>query len=308
MTFALRTTDEPSLRGLAERQSGVVARWQLRQIGVPSRRAAWEIGDQRWQAVGSRVVALHNGELTRAQLWWAAVLHAGPQAMLCGLSAAEAAGLRGWESQAAHVVVPKGVRVPPLVGMRLHESRRLQPTDRHPTRNPPQTRLTRALVDAASWAARPELGCAILAAGVQQRLVRVTDLEPELAAAGQVAHVHALRLALGDIAGGSHSLSEIDFVRLCPRFGLPAPERQVVRTDRYGRRRYLDAYFRLPDGSVLVVEVDGALHLRVGAWWEDMAREREIVITTGKVLRFASVEIRLYPERVAADLRRAGLR
>ena len=249
----------------------------------------------------------HNGELTRTQRWWSAVLNAGPEGMLCGLSAAEAVGLKGWESDSAHVVVPKGVRVPPLEGVRLHESRRLQPTDRHPVRLPPQTRLPRSLVDAAGWSVKPEVGCAILAAGVQQRLTRVTDLRVELSAAGQIAHSRILRLALHDIEGGSHSLSEINFVRLCRQFGLPTPERQVVRRDRQGRRRYLDAYFRLADGTVLVVEVDGGLHLRIGPWWEDMARERDVVISTGKVLRCSSVEIRLHPEQIARDLRRAGV-
>jgi hypothetical protein len=38
-----------------------------------------------------------------------------------------------------------------------------------------------------------------------------------------------------------------------------------------------------------------------------MTRERDVVITTGKVLRFASVEVRLFPEKVALDLRRAGV-
>jgi len=308
MPYALHSYDADSLVALARRQAGVVTRRQLRGIGVRWRRADEEIHDQRWQAWGSRVVVLHNGELSRVQRWWAAVLNAGPQAMLCGPSAAEAAGLKGWESDVTHVLVPKGVRVPRLDRVRLHESRRIQPTDRHPVRLPPQTRPPRSLVDAASWSTKPELGCAVLASGVQQRLARVTDLQGELSAAGQIAYSHILRLTLDDIEGGSHSLAEIDFVRLCRRFGLPIPERQVVRRDRQGRRRYLDAYFRLPDGTVLVVEVDGALHLRIGSWWEDMARERDIVITTGKVLRCSSVEIRLYPEQIALDLRRSGVR
>jgi hypothetical protein len=268
MTFALRADDPDPLVALAERQHGVIGRRQLREFGIAWRRADDEIREQRWQARGNRVIVMHNGELTRVQQWWTGVIHAGPRAVLCGLSAAEAGGLKGWETDVSHVAVGKGVRVPKLDGLKVHESRRLKRSDRHPARALPQTPLPRSLIDGATWCPEPQLGCAVLAAGVQQRLVRVPDLRSELAAAGEVAHAKILRLTLDDIAGGSHSLAEIDFFRLCQRFGLPAPERQVIRRDAQGRRRYLDAYFRLRDGSVLVVEVDGGLHLRIGSWWK----------------------------------------
>ncbi|WP_300608965.1 hypothetical protein [Trebonia sp.] len=64
----------------------------------------------------------------------------------------------------------------PLV---VHYSRNLTSRDIHPVRQPPQTRLARSLVDAATWMATDRGAQAVLAAGVQQRLVRVTDLMAE---------------------------------------------------------------------------------------------------------------------------------
>ena len=54
-----------------------------------------------------------------------------------------------------------------------------------------------------------------------------------------------LREAIRDIRGGSEALSEIDLIRLCRRFGLQEPDRQVKRFDSHGRIRYLDAEWKL---------------------------------------------------------------
>ena len=67
---------------------------------------------------------------------------------------------------------------------------------------------------------------------------------------------------------GSEALSEIDFARLCRRHCLPAPTRQAIRIEPSGRRRYLDAEWRLRDGRRVAVEVDGAVHLAQRKWFE----------------------------------------
>lgn len=116
-----------------------------------------------------------------------------------------------------------------------------------------------------------------------------------------------LTAAVADIAGGSDALSEIDFVGLCRRYKLPLPEQQELRRDRDGRRRYLDATWRRQDGRLVVVEIDGALHLNVHRWWDDQLRQNELSLADALVLRFPSVVVRTAPELVAAQLRRALL-
>jgi len=102
-------------------------------------------------------------------------------------------------------------------------------------------------------------------------------------------------------------LSELDFAALYRRHGLPLPTRQAVRTDRIGRRRYLDAEWIRSDGRRVVVEVDGALHLAVRQWWNDQSRQNELVIGGDIVLRFPSVVIRTDEVAVADQLRRVLL-
>jgi hypothetical protein len=130
-------------------------------------------------------------------------------------------------------------------------------------------------------------------------------LRETLDASRRVKHRAALLAAVEDIGQGSEALSEIDFVRLCRRFHLPEPERQAVRVDRSGQRRYLDAMWRRSDGRHVVVEVDGALHLAASRWWSDQLRQNELTLSDAIVLRFPSVVVRTEPALVAAQLARA---
>lgn len=165
-------------------------------------------------------------------------------------------------------------------------------------------RIDRALVDAAVWSRSARKACALLAAGVQQRLTTATRLRAELVAPAECATADSCSPSSVTIEGGAHSLAEIGFARLCRRGGLPQPVRQVVRLDRWGRRRYLDVTWQLPDGRTIVVEVDGALHLLALTYWDDMDRAIELLITGAQVVRIPTVALRLDPNRVLDQLRR----
>src|SRR5437764_14243248 len=107
---------------------------------------------------------------------------------------------------------------------------------------------------------------AVLAAGVQQRLVRAGDLAAALARRTTIRRHSLIRATLADISGGSEALSELDFCRLIRRYHIPEPDRQAVRLDSAGRRRWLDAYW---ERARLIVEVDGRWHMEAAAWWAD---------------------------------------
>lgn len=296
---------DPRLVELGEVQQGVVSRSQLAGLGVTDDAIRAHVRARRWRLAG-RAVVLHRGPLSVRQRWWVAVIHVGQGAALASSTAAEANGLTGWETETVHVVARRGVRVHPLPWMHIHESRRFSEEDVHPSRRPRQVRAARAVLDTASWKPHPRLACAVLAAAVQQRLVTVEQLADELNGAGAIRHRRVLRRVLDDIAGGSDALSEVDFVRICRRAGIPRPEQQVVRKDSAGRRRYLDARIRRPDGRVIVVEVDGAMHLRVDRWWDDQARSNDVVLSEGALLlRFPAVVLRTDERRVVAQLQRA---
>ena len=78
-----------------------------------------------------------------------------------------------------------------------------------------------------------------------------------------------------------------------------------MRYDSRGRRRYLDATWRRSDGRLVVVEVDGAVHLAPGSWWDDQLRQNEITLSDALVLRFPSVVLRADEGLVMAQVRRA---
>lgn len=300
------TSQRTALTDLALAQCGIVRRDQLSGILSP-KAVEVMLTAGRWRAHGAVVLAMHNGPLAVQQRLWAAVFNAGPVAALAARTAAAEYGLTGWEAECIEVLVPRGAAVPAGLGIdvKVHESRRFTSADIHPGRQPAQVRAERALIDAAVWCSSPRAACGVLAAGVQQRLTQPDRLAAELELAGAVRHRRLLSAALTDIAGGAQAVSEIDFLRFCRRNGLPKPSLQEVRVDARGRRRYLDATFRRRDGRVVRVEIDGALHLVVRTYWDDMSRGNELTIGNERVLRFPSYVI-YADDAVAVDqLRRA---
>jgi hypothetical protein len=229
----------PVLRDLLDHQCGVLT---TAQAGAHLTEAAvrWRVASGRWQRICRGVLVAYSGPLTAAARLWVAVLAAGPGALLGGPTAAAAGGLRGYEAAVPHVVVPPGREVGRLADLVVHRAA-VDPADVHPAAGPPRTRIARSLVDAARWAADDDRACALLAAGVQQRLVRPGDLTRVLSALPTANRRRLLLATVADIAGGAHSLAELDLVRLCRRHRLPPPTQQATRRDAAGRNRWLDA-------------------------------------------------------------------
>lgn len=217
--------------------------------------------------------------------------------------------MRGFESARVHLLVRRGARTRKFPWLKVHESRRFVPErDVHPASRPTRVRVERAVIDQASWSNACRRGCALVAAAVQQRLTTVERLLAELDQAGKIRFHRILRTTLNDVAGGSHALSELDLLKVCRQAALPKPERQLVRRDSAGRRRYLDAEVVLPDGTRLVLEADGAAHRDVDTWWDDQMRQNDVVIDGAVVLRFPAIVLRLRPDLVVAQLRRIAAR
>jgi hypothetical protein len=285
-------------------QADVFSRKQLLDAGLSPGRLAAQVSAGRWQAPTSTVYVLHNGPLTERQRWWVATLAVGP---LAGRTAMSAWGVTGWPSDHVEVLVARGStpELPMGIRLKVHESRRFSSDHVHPAREPQRVPIERAAIDAAAWTPKPRHACGLLAAVVQQRKTTAPKLLEELRGAGAVRHVRVLRAGLHDLAGGAEALSEVDLARVCRRYGLIVPERQVIRLDPSGRRRYLDARVSAPNGRSVLVEVDGALHLLVSSYWQDMQRLNEMVIGGNRVLRFPSVALHVDEETVGNQLRRA---
>jgi very-short-patch-repair endonuclease len=268
----------------------------------------WRIASGRWQQPCRGVMVAHSGPLTREQELWVACLWGGPGAALGGLTAARLWGLRGFDANddAIELILPPGrerkLAGPPL-RLITRYSRHLTAADVHPGRQPPRTRVARSLVDAAAWRYSDRGTRAILAASVQQGLVRPEHLAAELDRNGRVYRRKLMRETIGDIAGGATALSELDFLKYVIRpHRLPEPDRQAERTDASGRRRWLDAVW---EKARLIVEVDGAGHADILQYWKDMDRDNQFGLQGYQTLRYASFAVRYQPDYVAGQIRRS---
>jgi hypothetical protein len=269
----------------------------------------WRLESGRWQRPCRGVVVTHSGPLSSDELVWVAVAGCGTDAAAAGLTAARLDGLRGFDDGKLHIIVPASrvVRTRLPDGIVVHRSRSFRPTEVHPARQPPRTRIARSLLDAASWMRTANGARAVLAAGVQQRLVRAEDLAAELARRQGGPRQALIRVTIADITDGAHALSELDFCRLTRRRGLPEPSRQVLRRDSSGRVRWLDAYW---EQARVIAEIDGLWHMDAAAWWADMRRDNDLAISGCLVLRFPAFALRedadVVMAQIADALRRGG--
>jgi len=250
---------------------------------------------------------MQNAPLTRDQLMWLGVLHAGPTSVLTHVTACEEGGLQWTVDPTIHLLTKKSDDVSPLAGFRFHQSRRRYEYWIHPSASPPRLRIEHAALLAAERDRSLRRAIGLLAAAVQQGLCRPDSLLKASTQIRKLRHGSVFQLALEDIEGGAQSFAEIDMGRLCEATGLRAPDRQRVRTDKQGRRRYLDCEWILPDGRIVVLEIDGSFHMRTQHWVKDMKRERGVVLSGRSVLRCSSIEIRLEPEDIIADLVAIGV-
>jgi very-short-patch-repair endonuclease len=279
----------------------------------------WRVASGRWQRPCRGVVVAHSGPLTERQLLRIALLWAGPHAALAGLTAARldgftwSAGKGSIANGSIHVIAQAGHKrrpVPPRLNIVTHYARTLTSADVHPTRQPRRTRIARSLVDAAAWMPTDKGAMAVLAAGVQQRLVRIDDLRRVAERTETLRRRGLMTDTLGDIEGGAQALSELDFTQqVVRRYRLPEPSRQMARRDGRGRRRWIDVAW---DEWKVVVEIDGAQHTDPLQRWDDMERDNGLRIDGYQPLRFPAWLVRQNPEHVAREileaLRAAGYR
>lgn len=288
--------DVPGLAELLARQAGIARRSQLGELGVTRKHVEAQVAAGRWRIAAPEVVSVDNGRLDDEQRRWVAVLHA-PRAWLAGRSALQHRGLDGHEPSRIHVLCPRTARPSALDGVDYHVSDRL-PGEHSLRDGLPVTSTARAVVDAAAWERWPRAAAGLTIAAVAQRLVTVSEISAELALAGRVRHRAIVRDALLEAAGGAESVAEVDIAPLLRRAGITTWRRQV-----WGRGRRRDIEVDLPDGTVLVVEVDGPLHDSPEARWRDAARDAGIAAEGKLRVSISAYDVRHEPARVVAALR-----
>lgn len=280
-------------QALGADQSLVANRRQLAAAGVPHWVVRHELRVGRWQPWGSQVVILHNGPLSAATRRAAAVLEVSPVAALDGVSALQEAGITGLDDTLVVVSAPKGSRPRRPPDVRVRETRRFRESDvvGGAIR---RMRPAVAAVHAALWAVSDRQATLFLTLTVQQRRATAATLATELATVRSHRRRAFLTQILLDLAGGAHSLGELDVGRGLRRRGLPEPVRQSVR-QRPNGKEYLDCEF--PEFG-LVLEIDGAGHLQALQALSDLIRDLHLATEGHTVIRIPLIAWRLDEESV----------
>jgi very-short-patch-repair endonuclease len=279
---------------LAAQQHGVIARWQLLELGFTADAIRHRVAKGRLHRVYPGVYAVGRPQLTRKGRWMAAVLACGSGALLSHESAAALLGLRDRERGQIHVSIPRdrNVRTPGITVHRRRPGALADATaiDRIPVTSPLQT-----LVDLGVEAEPRDVETLINQAD------KLDLIDPESLCTGLDTRkgepgVPALRSVL-DRATFVLTDSELErrFLPLARRAGLSRPRTQVAlngfRVD-----------FHWPELG-LVVETDGLRYHRTAAQQgRDAVRDNALRAAGLTPVRFTHAQVRYEPNYVERTL------
>jgi hypothetical protein len=258
--------ENSSLRGqiaqLAARQSGHVTRTQLLALGLaPSTVAAWVSRGELVQ-VHAGVYAVGYRRVEPVARAMAAVLAAGPGAVLSHDSALALWNLRRWPRE-PEVLAPRRVRRPGIVA---HRSRALRGAELTTQLGVPVTRAARALADM-----RRRLS--------PRQLIRLTNR-------ARLAHIltaDEAAVLLGHGRNPTRSGLEDAFQAFIERYGLPQPVTNAAvaghEVDAFWPQQRviveLDDYATHGDAATFLADRDrDAIHLELGISTLRLTRER----------------------------------
>jgi hypothetical protein len=291
---------------LADVQAGLLSHRQLRELGVSRGEIRNHLRVGRWAVRSAEVVSTTTGPLSPEQALWLGVLHGGPSAMVGALNAATARGLQRWDRDEITILVSNPHSFVPLEGYRFFRTRRpyavlVGPGDL------PACRLEPAVLMYAAHEPHLRTALGAVAACVQQRLTTAEALVGWIDRLAPLRRSRDLRELLTDVTDGAHSMAEVDLRKACRAFGVQPPTSQRPRRDARGRLRYTDAEWRLADGRVVVLEVDGGWHDDPEQSTQDRRRNRRLTNPHRVVVQCSAWEIRHEPWEVMQDLIALGV-
>lgn len=255
---------------LSELREPVVPVRELERLGLDRRTIARRCRPGGpWRSLCPGVVKLSNGSVVRDDRQRAALIVAGPDAMLTGLDALHLHGVRTAPPPhgPVHVLVPHDRRRGRWSVVRTERTRRLPVPG---ARRHPVAPVVRAAVDAARCSRDRDFVRDLFADLLQHGHGTIDELREELAVCSSRGAALP-RAVLGEMTAGVRSVAEARARKLVLRSGLPVPRSNVRLTDRRG---------------VLIAVVD--------FWWPDAGLAWEI----------DSIEFHLSPEDYARTVRR----
>ena len=225
-----------------------------------------------WQRLLTGVYADFTGIPPREAQVWAALLRAGPGAVVSHWTAAERHGLVDKPGTAIHLTVPADrhpARWAAVPGVVIHRSHLLDQAV-HPALAPPCTRVEHTILDLIQASGTFEEAYDWICRGIGRRRTTPARLREAMATRPRMRWRKDLELALGD-APGALSVLEHRYVRGVERpHGLPAATRQARVWQGTGNR-YLD---NLYEEYRACVEIDGAAAHPADEQWREKDRDR----------------------------------
>lgn len=289
------------IRKLIKLQCGIVTSTQLAQSGLTKNMVNSKVRYGRWQRLYRGAYATFSGQPGRPAVLWAAVLSAGPGAMLSYGTAAELGRLADTPSELIHLTVPwqrRVVKVPVLV---VHYSSRAGQA-RHPVLLPPQTRIEETVLDLAGAAISIDSACSWVTRSLGRRLTTQAKLRAAMDQRAKLRWRPQLAELLTEDAAGLHSILERRYHRDVERpHGLPSGKRQApFKLD--GRNAYRDRLYRT---CRTAVELDGRAAHPGDARWKDIHRDNAAAADGIITLRYGWLDVTVSPCQVAAEVARA---
>jgi hypothetical protein len=296
-------------RSQLQAQNGVVSWQQALDAGFTAKTIDWRLRSGAWRRLYLGVYATFTGIPARTARLWAAVLRAGPDAVLSHETAAEIHGLTDKPSSKIHISVPATQhpgRHRDFRGIVIHRSRNLV-AQWQPPWQLPRTTVEDTVLDLIGAARTFDDAYGWISAAVGRRLTTPALLAEALAARPRMRWRGWVTGALQDAADGVHSPLERNYVHGVERaHGLPTATRQARRRDASGTR-YLD---NLYDKYGLCVELDGVAAHPAESRWRDTRRDNANLVLGTRTLRYGWPDTTQYRCRTAAEiaatLRRRG--
>jgi very-short-patch-repair endonuclease/predicted transcriptional regulator of viral defense system len=292
-----RRVDGP-IGALAARQHGVVARRQLRGLGIDDSAIDSRLRRGALLALHRGVYAVGHRKLTIQARWMAAVLAGGPGAVLSHRSAGEHWALVTRSGSIPEVTRPRGFKGRP--GMRAHRLT-LPPDEVEVLDGIPVTSVSRTLFDLAAVLSRAQLEQALNEAEVRQLTSRLSVPDLLRRHPGRRGAA-ALRAVLDDDEGGGITRLELErrFAALIDAHRLPRPRRNAHVAVR-GRFFEVDFLWR---SQRVAVELDGrAVHGTKRAFETDRERDRILLAEGWRPMRVTWRQLEDEPETIVYDLR-----
>lgn len=279
--------DDGVIAGLAGRQHGVVCRRQLLALGLGPKAIDHRVQCGRLHLLHRGVYAVGHRVVSREGRWMAAVLAAGPGAVLSHRSAAALWGIRPTASARVEITAPQ--RLQPRDGVLPHCA--VLPRDERTARDGiPTTTPARTLLDLAAVIPSNELDRALNDAEIRrlEGPQELLDRHPRARGA------KALRTLLLNARRSTRSPLEAEFLDFVRAHALPTPETNTI-IEGYE----VDCVWR---EQRLIVELDGfATHGTRAAFESDRARDRALAARGWTTLRVTKAQL-VQPDDLAAEL------